>query len=222
MKILKHQIWNLLCLLLLLAGVKYFIDQDPKLMEGELWGIDTSIWFLLAILSPILHQLYVLLCWRLELHHQSISNTFGANGFKIFKIGFALLILSRPVTIVLLSISNMGTLEMNQMMANILALILFIPAAYLFYSVKKYFGQDRAFGIDHFEPNKFKNEPFIRKGIFKYSSNAMYVFGFFLLYTPGLLLLSKAAIVVAVFNHLYIWVHYYFTEAPNMKLIYGD
>jgi len=50
----------------------------------------------------------------------------------------------------------------------------------------------------------------------------MYIFGFFILWIPGLLLLSKAALLVALFNHIYIWVHYYFTELPDIKVIYGN
>lgn len=75
------------------------------------------------------------------------------------------------------------------------------------YSVRKYFGFDRAFGIDHFDPATYKDVPMVRKGIFQYSSNAMYVYGFFLLWVPGILAQSKAALLVAAFNHLYIWVH---------------
>ena len=62
----------------------------------------------------------------------------------------------------------------------------------------------------------------MKKGIFKYTDNGMYVFGLMILYLPGLLLLSKAAILAALFNHVYIWVHYYFTERPDMQEIYGD
>lgn len=98
--------------------------------------------------------------------------------------------------------------------------ILLIPAIYLFYSIKKYFGFDRAFGIDHFYPEKFKNEPMVKQGIFKYTLNGMYVFGFLILWIPGILLQSKAAVLLALFNHIYIWVHYYFTELPDMKMIY--
>jgi len=36
------------------------------------------------------------------------------------------------------------------------------------------------------------------------------------------LLRSEAALVAALFNHLYIWVHFYFTELPDMKFIYGE
>ncbi|MBT8326637.1 MAG: hypothetical protein KJP21_02875, partial [Bacteroidia bacterium] len=152
----------------------------------------------------------------------SLSKAFGDKGFKLFKFGFAFLILSRPVTITLLAISNATTMHLNPTFAYIISAILFIPAAYLFYSVKKYFGMDKAFGIDHFKPNEMENEPFVKKGIFKYTSNGMYVYGFFILWIPGFLFLSKAALLVALFNHIYIWVHYYFTELPDIKTIYAD
>ncbi|MGH8650439.1 MAG: hypothetical protein ACREUP_14225 [Burkholderiales bacterium] len=36
------------------------------------------------------------------------------------------------------------------------------------------------------------------------------------------LAVSPAALGAALFNHLYIWVHYYSTELPDMKRIYGE
>jgi len=36
----------------------------------------------------------------------------------------------------------------------------------------------------------------------------------------GFVFLSKTALLIALFNHLYIWVHYYFTENPDIKFIY--
>jgi hypothetical protein len=50
----------------------------------------------------------------------------------------------------------------------------------------------------------------------------MYVFGFCVLWVPGFWFASAAALIVALFNHLYIWVHYYSTELPDMKRIYGE
>ena len=79
---------------------------------------------------------------------------------------------------------------------------------------------DRAFGIDHFEPEKYKHTSMVKKGIFKYTSNGMYIYGFLILWIPGFLFLSKAALLVALFQHIYIWVHYCFTELPDMKFIY--
>lgn len=220
--IFKDQVWHLLFLLISLTGINYLTQVDMSYSEGELFGIQTSIWFLFALLSPILHQVYVLICWRVELYYKSISKTFGNYGFLLFKVGFAILILSRPVTICFLAFSNKNTLNIDSVYAYILAFVLFIPACYLFYSVKRYFGIDRAFGIDHFQPELMKNKPFIKGGIFKFTSNGMYIYGFLLLYIPGFLLLSKAALLLAIFNHIYIWVHYYFTELPDIKVIYGD
>jgi len=50
----------------------------------------------------------------------------------------------------------------------------------------------------------------------------MYVFGFLVLWIPGFVMFSKAALLVALFNQIYIWVHYYFTELPDINFIYGD
>ncbi len=73
-----------------------------------------------------------------------------------------------------------------------------------FYSIRKYFGFDRAIGIDHFYPEKFKKEKMVNQGIFKYTANGMYVFGLLILWIPGILYQSKAALLIALFNHLYI------------------
>ena len=81
---------------------------------------------------------------------------------------------------------------------------------------------DRAFGIDHFQPGTIGNESFVKRGIFKYTSNGMYVYGFLILWIPGILFQSEAALIVALFNHIYIWVHYYYTELPDIKIIYAD
>ena len=112
------------------------------------------------------------------------------------------------------------TLDISDWISFTLSVLLFIPSVYLFYSVKKYFGMDRAFGIDHFYPEEARNLPFVKKGIFKYTSNGMYTFGFLILWIPGILLQSKAALAIALFNHIFIWAHFYFTEQPDMKIIY--
>jgi len=103
--------------------------------------------------------------------------------------------------------------------AYALTVLMALPVIYLFYSIKKYFTFKRAFGIDHFD--KDYHEPYVKQGMFKYTDNGMYIFGLMLLYFPGLLLLSQAAILAALFNHVYIWVHYYFIERPDMLEIYG-
>lgn len=223
MKIFKYQFWHLLSLVILLSTLFYFVNKDEiETLYGGIWYVETYNWLLFAIAAPIVHQIYVLICWRSELYYQSISKLFGKKaGFILYKIGFAILIFLRLVTIVILAISNEGTLYINPYLSYGLAALFAIPVIYLFYSVKKYFGMDRAFGIDHFEPEKSKDLPMVKKGIFKYTSNGMYEYGFLILWIPALLFLSKAALLVALFQHIYIWVHYYFTELPDMKFIYG-
>ena len=81
---------------------------------------------------------------------------------------------------------------------------------------------DRAFGIDHFEPNKFVNSQFEKRGIFKYTTNGMYIYGFMILWVIALLFKSEGALLVACFNHVYIWAHYFFTELPDIRRIYKN
>ncbi len=220
--IFKGQVWNYISLIILLVFIDKIVGADNVYLSGSLFGIRTEIWFYITLLVPILHQLYVWLCWRLELHGNILSKGLGEKAFNYFKIGFTVLILSRPVSILLLSISNSNTLDLPASLSYSLGIILLIPALYLGYSLKKYFGFDRAYGIDHFRPEEAKTWAIVDKGIFKFTSNGMYVFGFLMLYSIALFANSKSGLLLAVFNHLYIWVHYFFTEKPDMQAIYGS
>ena len=100
-----------------------------------------------------------------------------------------------------------------------ICLILLIPGIYGQYSVFKYFGINRAFGIDHFKPEKYKNRTFVKKGIFKYTPNGMYKFVFLLLWIPGILFQSKAALIAALFQHIYIWILHTLIEELSQKRI---
>ena len=51
---------------------------------------------------------------------------------------------------------------------------------------------------------------------------AMYGVAFLGLWGIALLLGSWQALVVAAFQHAYIWVHMYTVEAPDMRLLFGD
>jgi protein-S-isoprenylcysteine O-methyltransferase Ste14 len=123
--------------------------------------------------------------------------------------------------ILALSISSRNSLQINPIIAYLIAFIFLLIALYLIYSVLRYFGLKRAYGIDHFDES-YRNKKFVKRGIFRFSNNAMYKFGFLFIWIPGLLLLSKPAIIVALFQHIYIWVHFYFTELPDMKNIYSQ
>jgi len=49
----------------------------------------------------------------------------------------------------------------------------------------------------------------------------MYSFAFLGLWSIALLLRSQAALSLALFQHAYVWVHFYCTEAPDLDLIYA-
>jgi len=219
-KIFSYQIWHLSSVIILIIITQLFITNNNSLMNGTLWGISTKIWFWIAIAIPILHQIYVWLIWRLELYQNTFSSRYGVKlSFKLYTIGFSILFVSRLIFIVILALSNQNSLLINPSLVYLLVAIISPIVIYLFYSVKKYFTIERAYGIDHFDKNY--NEPFEKRGIFRFTDNGMYIFGLMILYLPGLLLFSSAALTVALFNHIYIWIHYFCTERPDMKVIYG-
>ena len=77
MSIFKHQLWHLLILGGLLIALASYVTADGTVLNGELWGISTYNWMIFTTLCAIVHQLYVLVCWRSELHYQSISGLLG-------------------------------------------------------------------------------------------------------------------------------------------------
>jgi hypothetical protein len=188
--------------------------------DGQLLGISTGTWFLLALANTIIHQFYVWFCWRMELHGKLLTKTFKSSAFTFYAVGFTILIVLRPVLITALAISNRSTLSASPVTMKIIGLIILLPAAYLGYSIVNYFGFTRAFGIDHFDPS-YRSLPLVRDGIFRFTPNAMYLFGFCLLWAPAFFFSSVAALTFALFSHLYIWVHYFTVEKPDMARIYG-
>ena len=219
MTLFDKQIYHYIVLILLVFGV--YALADGTALFGQLWGVSTTAWLWFSVAVPVLHQIYVWFVWRSQLKYSLISRIFGGSGFKVYTIGFTVLFASRLIVILLLSLSNKDSIALNPAFSYALSIIFIVLSVYLFYSVRTYFGFNRAYGIDHFDES-YRHLPFVREGIFKYTSNAMYTFGFLVLWVPGLIFFSKAALLAACFNHLYIWVHYYTTELPDIRFIYGS
>jgi len=207
--------------LIILLGLVLVASSVGGFLTGSFWGVSTSTWFYIALTIPIAHQVFVWFVWRTQLHFALITKWFGQAGFKSYSIIFFVLFISRLIFIIILALSNKNSLHFNQLVLSGLALIILIPNVYLLRSVNKYFGYKRALGIDHFDLS-YRHKPLIREGIFRLTSTAMYVFGLLILWIPGLLYASSAALIAALFNHIYIWVHYFTTEKPDMKKIYGS
>ena len=67
----------------------------------------------------------------------------------------------------------------------------------------------------------FESKPLAREGIFRFSGNSMYTFGFLILWIPAISFCSVAAVFSTLFSHLFIWVHYWCVEKPDINRIYG-
>jgi len=60
MTVLQYQFWHLLSLLTLLVSIILLVNKDDSLLFRELGGVSTATWMILAILSLMVHQFYVL------------------------------------------------------------------------------------------------------------------------------------------------------------------
>ncbi len=140
--------WIHAVMLVVMVAALWLISRTcPCFHRGELWGIGTWTWFWIAVGVPIAHQVFVWFCWRTELHRDLISRVFGPSGFSIYAAIFTVLIVGRMVVVIALAEASRGTLAVNPTLLETLAVIISIPAAYLLYSVARYFGFKRAYGV---------------------------------------------------------------------------
>ena len=211
----KHQIWHLGGTVVLFYIGAQLIDLDSN--ANTFLGISALNWFMIAMSIPIIHQAYVWVCWRSELCWKTISKTIG---FKAYAIIFFILGLSRFSAIVLCFV-DYGSLYKPGILAWVISIIFFIPGIYTMYSVKKYFGFLRAAGADHFDP-KYRDMPFEKRGIFKWSPNAMYVFAIGIPFAFAVATGSQSMFVVATYTYISVWLHYFCTEREDFKIIYGN
>ena len=211
----KNQIWHLggTALLFYIGTQIVDLENNSKIFLGGY----AKEWFMLSMSVPLVHQAYVWICWRSELCWKSISNTIG---FKTYSIIFFILIFSRLSAIVLCFL-DYGSLYKPGWLAWSLAIIIFIPGAYTMYSVKKYFGFLRAAGADHFDP-KYRDMPFEKRGIFKWTPNAMYVFAIAIPFSFAVATGSQSMFIVSIYTYISIWLHYFCTEKEDFKILYSN
>ena len=211
----RHQIWHLGGTIILFYIGAQLVDLESN--TNSFLGISSLNWFTIAMSIPIIHQAYVWICWRSELCWKSISNTIGFKGYLII---FFILIILRLSAIVVCFV-DYGSLYKPGILAWVISIILFIPGAYTMYSVKKYFGFQRAAGADHFDP-KYRDMSFEKRGIFKWSPNAMYLFGIGIPFSFAVATGSQSMFIVAIYTYISIWLHYFCTEREDFKIIYGN
>ena len=211
----KRQIWHVGgTIVLFYIGIQ-FVDLQNN--PNTFIRISASSWFIIAMSIPLIHQIYVWICWRSELCWKSITNTIGFKGYVIL---FFILIISRLSAIVLCFV-DYGSLYKPNWFVWILAIVIFIPGVYTMYSVKKYFGFLRAAGADHFD-SKYRDMPFEKRGIFKLTPNAMYVFAIGIPFGFAVATGSQSMFVISIYTYISIWLHYFCTEKEDFKVIYGS
>lgn len=158
------------------------------------------------------------MAWRLELRSRTTSR---ALGFRAYLAWFFLLFGGRFVSLGALAWLDRGSLNLPPLPRMIATLLLTLPGVYAMYSVRRYFGMARAAGADHFEA-RYRTMPLVREGIFRFTRNGMYVYAFLLFWAIAVGCNSAAALAVAAFSHLYIWVHFVATEKPDMIYLYRN
>ena len=201
------QLLHFSCLILLLISTWYLWGYLEKPFPLAFW---------IAVAFPVVHQLFVWLAWRSELHYSAISNSVG---FRTYILIFFFLFGGRFVTLAALGWLDRGSLGLGILPLIIIVFLLSAPGLYAIYSVKRYFGMIRATGADHFDP-EYQKRPLVKEGIFRYTDNGMYVYAFLLFWSIAFCFNSTSALVVAAFSHIYIWVHFYATEKPDMEYLY--
>ena len=184
-------------------------------------GWDTMDWAILSIWLAVIHQIIVAFVFRMQLYAGLMTRLFGEYDLRVWGAIFLPFLAARPLTLILV-----GWLDPNRITGwrgvEISIGILLVALALLtMHSVVKYFTIARALGADHFR-NDVIAMPMVNRGMFKYTSNGMYGLVFLGLWGIALLFGSWNALVVALFQHVYIWVHMYYTEKPDMARLYPD
>lgn len=206
--------------LALLLVALYMASGIDGFADGRFLGLSTTGWAMFTVANAIAHQVYVWACWRSELHGQALSRLLGDKAFSIYAAVFTVFMVLRLVLVFALGWANRGTLPIEPRLGYVATLVLFGLVVWLVFCLVRYFTFRRAFGIDHFD-EAYRGAELVRRGIFRVTPNAMYTFGLLALWIPAFLFQSIAALAVAAFCHAYAWVHYFCTEKPDMKRIYG-
>jgi hypothetical protein len=125
--IFEGQWLHALLLAALVAGLA-MVSGSEGVRSGQLWGVTTPVWFWLAIALAVVHQVYVWLCWRAQLHASWLTRTLGTYAFPVYAVGFSVLGVLRVVVVFILAASNRDTLQVNSLVLELLAILALIPA----------------------------------------------------------------------------------------------
>jgi hypothetical protein len=181
-------------------------------------GEPFSVTFWIAVAIPVLHQVFVWLAWRFELLSSATSRAIGFRGYVTC---FFLLFGARFISLLTLAWMDRGALELQVIPRIVVTAILAALGIYAMYSAIRFFDLARAAGADHFH-SRYRSLPLVNEGIFRFTSNGMYIYAFLLFWAIAIGFNSSATLGVAAFSHAYIWVHFFSTEKPDMDFLYAS
>jgi hypothetical protein len=84
--------------LIILLGGCYLAAQLQAVQLGAVWGLKSIDWYWIAIFTAVLHQVYVWICWRIELHNKGLTTLLGPGAFPAFAFGFAVIGISQQLS----------------------------------------------------------------------------------------------------------------------------
>lgn len=215
---LEGQPQHLAMALLMALGAFSLLRDTPG---STLFGLSAVTWARLSILLAILHQVIVALGFRAQLHRNWLTERFGARDMRVWAMVFLPLLIARPVTLLLTGWADTALITGLDTIETLIGMLLLAPAIWALHSTLVHFTLPRALGGDHFRDD-IAALPMVDKGVFEFTRNGMYGVAFLGLWGIAFLFGSWNALVVALFQHAYIWVHMYCTEKPDMEWIYGD
>ncbi|GGH40489.1 Phospholipid methyltransferase [Cribrihabitans marinus] len=205
--------------LLLAIGALALLIEPPH--APRLLGLTAGAWATLSISLAILHQVLVAIVFRLQLHRNLMTRAFGDRDMRVWAALFLPLLIARPLTILLCGWADTVPITPYRGAEIAVGVVLLGVAIWALHSTLVHFTIRRALGGDHFR-DEIAAMPLVDKGAFRYTSNAMYGVAFLGLWGIALLFGSWNALIAALFQHVYIWVHMYCTERPDMDWIYGN
>lgn len=215
--IFEYQIQHIAIALLLTVGAFSLLSSPPE--TASLLGLTAMGWAKLSIFLALIHQFIVAFVFRMQLHKNLMTRLFGARDMKIWALIFMPLLVIRPLTVIMTGWADTVPITDYRTVEMVLGLGLLLPAIYGMHSTIVHFTLPRALGGDHFR-DEYLAMPKVDKGIFKYTDNGMYGVVFLGLFGIALLFGSRNAMILALFQYAYIWVHMFCTETPDLKRMF--
>ena len=219
-KILQYQGYHLLAFLLL-GGLLYYTTLAYPDGEAPAGKLSTSQWIWFSWIFAGIFQFWVAFFWRLELYGSRISACLGPAGFPIYRAGYVVFGLLRLLPIIPIALTSRDTATVPAWFSLPFLAVTIPLSLWGLYCATFYFGITRASGADHFD-TAYRSAALEKRGIYKYIPNVMYTVVLLAIYHPGLVCQSAPGLVAAAAHHAFVWVHYFCTEKPDMREIYGQ